>query len=63
MFPAAQAAISNYIASIPVGGTIYKAGIIDAVYGLPGIADVTTTFVNTTTAATHKPTPGLITYI
>jgi uncharacterized phage protein gp47/JayE len=55
------AAITNYINSVPVGGTIYQSGIIDSVFGLPGIVNVTTTFTDTTLAATEKAIPGTIT--
>jgi uncharacterized phage protein gp47/JayE len=58
-----QQAISAYINSLPVGGTLYLAGIVDAVFGLAGIADVvvTTPATNQTTAADSKRTPGTIT--
>jgi uncharacterized phage protein gp47/JayE len=56
-----QQAISDYINSVPVGGTVYVAGIIDAVFGLPGVTTVTTTFTDTTSTATQKRTPGTIT--
>jgi len=57
-----QQAISNYINSLSVGGTLYVSGIIDAVWGLAGIADVvvTTPATNQTTAADSKRTPGTI---
>lgn len=60
--PSVQAAVSGYINNLAVGGTLYLAGIIDSVYGLPGIADVvvTTPTTNQTTAATDKRTPGTI---
>jgi uncharacterized phage protein gp47/JayE len=53
-------AITDYINNTPVGGTVYKAGIIDAVFGLNGVANVTTTFTDTTQTATQKATPGTI---
>jgi uncharacterized phage protein gp47/JayE len=61
--PAVQAAISDYINSLQVGETLRLAGIVDAVFGLPGIADVTVSVpaTNLTTAATDKRTPGTIT--
>jgi uncharacterized phage protein gp47/JayE len=59
--PSAQAAISAYITSVPVGGTVYKAGVIDAVFGLPGIVNVTTAFTDTVLAATEKAIPATIT--
>jgi uncharacterized phage protein gp47/JayE len=57
------AAISDYINGLDVGATLYVAGIIDSVFGLPGIADVTISnpVVNQATAATSKRTPGVIT--
>jgi len=61
--PAVQAAIVDYINSLAVGGTLYISGIVDAVFGLAGVADVvvTTPASNQTTAATNKRTPGTIT--
>jgi uncharacterized phage protein gp47/JayE len=61
--PGAQQAIINYINSLSVGGTLYLSGIVDAVFGLPGVADVvvTTPATNQTTTATQKRTPGTIT--
>jgi uncharacterized phage protein gp47/JayE len=58
-----QQAISDYINQLPVGGTLYLSGIVDAVFGLPGIIDVTVTVPasNQTTAADSKRTPGTIT--
>lgn len=56
-----QQAIIDYINSVPVGGTVYAAGVIDAVFGLIGVATVTTTFVDATTTATQKRIPGTIT--
>jgi uncharacterized phage protein gp47/JayE len=58
-----QNAIDAYINSLPVGGTLYISGIVDAVFGLPGILDVVvvTPSSNQTTTATHKKTPGTIT--
>jgi uncharacterized phage protein gp47/JayE len=62
--PSINLAIQNYINSVGVGGTVYVAGIYDAVYGLPG---VTTLVVSAPTApgvsasATQKPVPGTIT--
>lgn len=58
---AVVAAISDYITSVPVGGTVYEAGIKDAVFGLPGVATLTTSFTDTATASTEKATPGTIT--
>lgn len=56
-------AISNYINSLSVGGTLYLTGLVAAIIGLPGILDVsvTTPTTNQTTASTSKRTPGTIT--
>lgn len=56
-------AIANYINNLDVGATLYVSGIIDAIFGLPGILDVvvTTPTTNQTTASTSKRTPGTIT--
>lgn len=61
--PSVQNAITAYINSLAVGETLMRSGIVDAVFGLPGIADVTVTTpaTNLTTAATEKRTPGTIT--
>lgn len=61
--PAVQAAISDYINGLDVGETLRTAGIIDAVFGLPGVDDVvvTTPTGNLTTASSTKRTPGTIT--
>jgi len=58
-----QTAITNYINSLAVGGTLYISGIIDVVVGLPGIQDVTVTVPtsNQTTPADSKRAPGTIT--
>ena len=58
-----QQAIVDYINAVPVGGTVYIAGIIDAVYGLNGVANVTCSVPATdqTATATQKRTPGTIT--
>ena len=54
--PSVQTAISNYINSLDVGATMYLSGIVDSVFGLPGILDVvvTTPTTNQTTAAGSK---------
>jgi uncharacterized phage protein gp47/JayE len=60
---AAGDAIRDYINnSVPVGGTVYLAGIVDAVFGLSGVANVvvTTPGSDQTTAATSKRVPGTI---
>lgn len=59
--PSVQAAITDYINSLDVGATVYASGILAAVFPLAGIKNVTTTFTDTTVAATEKPTPGTIT--
>lgn len=61
--PSVQTAISDYINTLDVGESLLLAGIIDAVFGLPGIADVTVTTpaTNQTTASDSKRTPGTIT--
>lgn len=61
--PAVQEAIEAYINDVPVGGTIYMAGLIDAVFGLPGVATVVldTPTSDQTATATQKRTPGVIT--
>jgi uncharacterized phage protein gp47/JayE len=61
--PQIQTAIANYINHVPVGGTVYRSGIIDAVFGLPGVAtlSVTTPATDTTTTSTQKAVAGTIT--
>jgi uncharacterized phage protein gp47/JayE len=61
--PDVQQAVKDYINSLDIGGTLYLSGIVDAVFGRPGIADVvvTTPASNQTTGATSKRTPGTIT--
>lgn len=59
--PSIQAAITNYINSVSVGSTVYQAGVIDAVFGLAGVNNVTTTFTDTALGATEKATVGTIT--
>lgn len=58
-----QKAISDYISAAPVNGTVYLAGIMDAVFGLPGVATlvINSPATDTTSLATEKPTPGTIT--
>lgn len=58
-----QEAIINYINSVPVGNTVYVAGIYDAVFGLPGVATVVvnTPTVDQTATSTQKRIPGTIT--
>jgi uncharacterized phage protein gp47/JayE len=57
-----QLAISNYITSLPVAGTMKIAEVIAAVIGLVGVDDVTVTSpgTNLTTATTAKRIPGTI---
>jgi uncharacterized phage protein gp47/JayE len=52
----ARLAVLAYINSVAVGATVYKAGIVDAIFGLAGIADVNVTApaANTTQTATQK---------
>jgi uncharacterized phage protein gp47/JayE len=59
---AVQQAIKDYINGTPVGGTIYVAGIYDAVYGMTGVATLTVSVPATdqTTTSTQKRTPGTI---
>lgn len=58
-----QEAIANYINEISVNKTVYKSGIVDAVFGLPGIVDVVVTVPasNVTSTITEKPISGVIT--
>jgi uncharacterized phage protein gp47/JayE len=61
--PQVQQAITDYINGLDIGQTLMVAGIIDAVFGLAGIADVvvTTPATNQTIASDHKWVPGTIT--
>lgn len=61
--PSVQTAVTDYINSLDVGETLYVAGLIDAVFGLAGVADVVITVpaANVTTTSDHKITPGVIT--
>ena len=61
--PMVQDAITDYINGLDIGETFMIAGVIDAVFGLPGIADVVVTSpgTNQTTASDTKRTPGTIT--
>jgi uncharacterized phage protein gp47/JayE len=61
--PSTQQAILDYISSIPVGGTMYRAGIIDSIYGLPGVLNVTVSVPasDVTSTATQKFIAGTIT--
>lgn len=59
----ASDAIKDYINSLPVAGTLYRNGIIDALFGLPGIANLTVSVPGSdlTTPATSRRVPGTIT--
>jgi uncharacterized phage protein gp47/JayE len=56
-------AITDYINSIPVAGTVYVAGIYHAIFGLAGVATVVVTApaADVVTDSTHKATVGTIT--
>lgn len=58
-----QQAIIDYINSVHVGGTVYTAGISDAIFGLPGVATVVvnTPATDQTTTTTQKRIPGTLT--
>lgn len=62
-----QAAITDYVNSLEVGATLYRSGIVDAVFNLPGIKDVTVTApgANVTATSVEKhvasPTPVVTT--
>lgn len=60
-----QTAILSYVQSIPVGGTMFRAGLIDAVYGLPGILNVTVTTpaADASVTATQKFIAGTISVV
>jgi uncharacterized phage protein gp47/JayE len=61
--PEVQDAVADFINAIPVGGTLYVSGLIDAIYGLPGIIDVTvsTPASNQTSLNTEKFQVGTVT--
>lgn len=61
--PSVLQAITDYINSIPVGGTVYRAGIYHAVYGLPGVLtlNVTLPAADVAVAVTEKATVGVVT--
>lgn len=63
--PSVQEAVINYIAGLPVGGTLYISGLIAAIEPLPGVIDVviTTPASNQTTPASTKRTPGAISVV
>ena len=61
--PSVVDAISKYIDSTPVGGTVYVAGIYDAVFGLAGVATLSVSAPSApgvTATATQKPVVGTI---
>jgi uncharacterized phage protein gp47/JayE len=61
--PSVEQAITDYINTVPVGGTLYKAGLVDAIFGLVGVIDVSVSVpaTNQTAASTEKFTTGTIT--
>lgn len=64
--PTVQSRIQSYIDSLPVGGTVRRSGIVDAVFGdIPGVADVDVTVpaTNQTTTAIQKRVAGVITVL
>jgi len=63
--PSVQQAVSDFIGNIPVGGTLYVSGLVDAIYGLSGIVDVVITnpATNQTSLATEKFTVGTVTVV
>lgn len=58
-----QAAINDYINSLPVGGTVYREGIAHAVFPLAGVATlvVNTPATDTSVTVTQKAVPGTVT--
>lgn len=64
--PTVQQRVQAYIDSLPVGGTVRRAGIVDAVFGdIPGVADVDVSVpaTNLTTTNIQKRTAGVITVL
>lgn len=61
--PEVQAAVTNYINSVPVGGTLYVSGLEWATFNLDGIIDcnVTVPSANVTSLNTEKLTVGTVT--
>ena len=62
--PSVQEAIRDYIRSVPVDGTIYRSGIVHAVFGLAGIETVdmpTVPAADVNLTATQKGIPDTIT--
>jgi len=58
-----EQAITEYINNVQVGGTVYKAGLVDAIFGLSGVANVVvnTPATDQTTASTSKRIVGVVT--
>jgi uncharacterized phage protein gp47/JayE len=58
-----QQAVTDYIDSVPVAGTVHVAGIIAAAFGLPGIETINVTLpvADVVMGATEKAQPGAIT--
>lgn len=61
--PSVQNAITDYINSVPVGGTLYVAGLYDAIFGLTGVTTLTVDApaADVALAETEKATAGTIT--
>lgn len=61
--PAVEAAIDDYLTSVPIGGTVYIAGIYHAVFQVAGVDTLTVTLpvADIVLAATEKAIPGTIT--
>jgi uncharacterized phage protein gp47/JayE len=61
--PEVQAAVADYIDGIPVGGTLYVSGLVDAIFGLSGIVDVVVSVpsTNQTSLNTEKFQVGTVT--
>jgi uncharacterized phage protein gp47/JayE len=61
--PQIQEAVANYINFIGVGQTVYRAGLVDAVFGLPGVVNVTVTTPasDVTSTAVQKPVSNVVT--
>jgi uncharacterized phage protein gp47/JayE len=62
--PSVNEAIKDYINSVPVDGTVYRAGILWAVFALPGIETAilpSLPAADVNLAATEKAIPGAIT--
>jgi uncharacterized phage protein gp47/JayE len=61
--PSVQEAIRNYVNSVPVNGVVYRAGIVNSVYNLPGVLNVVVAVpaADVTTTAVQKPVAGSVT--